>query len=261
MPDQSIHASGACPKQDDYIIDTDIPFRTITGLHLEVLPDDSLPCRGPGRAGDGNFLLTDFQVQSERSWRRIGADHSQQVGDYKIESVNQPGGRGWGVIPEADQTHYAIIEFEIPLSIPNGKLTVKLGFHSPTEYYLLGRFRLAVTTDSFPPLTTEPQWWVMVIATSDQVSQDPHPDLVRYYRDKVHPEAIQAKQEVARRQAELVRLQKASPSVMVMEEMPHPRDTHILIRGQYNQKGEKVFPSVPAILPPFRRGHPRTDSL
>jgi hypothetical protein len=101
LPDQSIHASGACPKQDDYIIDTDIPFRTITGLHLEVLPDDSLPCRGPGRAGDGNFLLTDFQVQSERSWRRIAADHSQQVGDYKIESVNQPGGRGWGVIPEA----------------------------------------------------------------------------------------------------------------------------------------------------------------
>jgi len=40
------------------------------------------------------------------------------------------------------------------------------------------------------------------------------------------------------------------PTVMVMEEMPTPRDSHILIRGEYDKKGAKVSPGVPAALTP-----------
>jgi hypothetical protein len=36
---------------------------------------------------------------------------------------------------------------------------------------------------------------------------------------------------------------------MVMEEMPKPRDTFMLVRGQYDKKGEKVTPGLPAALP------------
>ena len=39
------------------------------------------------------------------------------------------------------------------------------------------------------------------------------------------------------------------PTVMVMEEMEHPRDTHVLIRGQYDHPGDKVEPGVPAVFP------------
>ncbi len=35
----------------------------VTGFRLEVLPDDSLPNKGPGRAGNGNFVLTEFIVK------------------------------------------------------------------------------------------------------------------------------------------------------------------------------------------------------
>ncbi|MDB5307325.1 MAG: Planctomycete cytochrome [Gemmataceae bacterium] len=38
------------------------------------------------------------------------------------------------------------------------------------------------------------------------------------------------------------------PTVMVMEEMPTPRESHILLRGVYDKKGEKVTPAVPAVL-------------
>jgi hypothetical protein len=41
------------------------------------------------------------------------------------------------------------------------------------------------------------------------------------------------------------------PTVMVMEEMPKPRDTFLLQRGQYDHPGEKVAPGVPAALPPL----------
>jgi hypothetical protein len=46
------------------------------------------------------------------------------------------------------------------------------------------------------------------------------------------------------------------PTTMVMQEMPTPRDTHILIRGEYDKKGAKVGPGVPAALPPLPSGAP-----
>ncbi len=46
------------------------------------------------------------------------------------------------------------------------------------------------------------------------------------------------------------------PTVMVMQEMEKPRDTHILIRGQYDQPGDKVEPGVPAAFPALPTGVP-----
>jgi hypothetical protein len=46
------------------------------------------------------------------------------------------------------------------------------------------------------------------------------------------------------------------PTTMVMEEMPTPRDTHLLIRGEYDKKGAKVSPGVPAALPALAPGLP-----
>jgi hypothetical protein len=40
-------------------------------------------------------------------------------------------------------------------------------------------------------------------------------------------------------------------STMVMEEMAKPRATHVLLRGDYDRKGERVTPGVPASLPPL----------
>jgi len=43
----------------------------------------------------------------------------------------------------------------------------------------------------------------------------------------------------------------SSPQVMVMEEMPQPRETYMLIRGDFQKKGEKVTPGTPLSLPPL----------
>ena len=47
---------------------------------------------------------------------------------------------------------------------------------------------------------------------------------------------------------ERARYEETVPTVMVMEEMPKPRETHVLLRGAYDQPGEIVTPGVPAIL-------------
>jgi hypothetical protein len=55
---------------------------------------------------------------------------------------------------------------------------------------------------------------------------------------------------------ELADLDVNVPSTMVMEEMPKPRDTHILVRGDWQTKGEKVTAGTPAVLPPLPEGLP-----
>ena len=51
-------------------------------------------------------------------------------------------------------------------------------------------------------------------------------------------------------------LNASVPATMVMEEMPKPRATHILVRGDWQKKGAKVTPATPASLPPMPEGAP-----
>ncbi len=60
------------------------------------------------------------------------------------------------------------------------------------------------------------------------------------YRTK-GPELVATRQ----RQAEM---EAAIPTVMVMEELPKPRETHVLVRGQYDKKGEVVTAGYPSAL-------------
>ena len=47
------------------------------------------------------------------------------------------------------------------------------------------------------------------------------------------------------------------PTVMVMQELPEPRQAHILLRGNWETPGEKVDPGTPSWLPPMPAGAPR----
>ncbi|MFN9431132.1 MAG: DUF1553 domain-containing protein [Acidobacteriota bacterium] len=49
-------------------------------------------------------------------------------------------------------------------------------------------------------------------------------------------------------------LERSYPTVMIMAENPRRRETHILIRGEYNRPGEKVEPGLPSFLPPLPAG-------
>ncbi|MBI1918271.1 MAG: PSD1 domain-containing protein [Planctomycetes bacterium] len=49
---------------------------------------------------------------------------------------------------------------------------------------------------------------------------------------------------------------KQIPTTMVMQEMLQARETFLLLRGQYDKRGEKVTPAVPASLPPLPSGAP-----
>jgi hypothetical protein len=51
-------------------------------------------------------------------------------------------------------------------------------------------------------------------------------------------------------------LEAKVPSAMVMQELAKPRDTFVLMRGDYNKKGEKVRAALPSALPPLPKDAP-----
>jgi hypothetical protein len=49
----------------------------------------------------------------------------------------------------------------------------------------------------------------------------------------------------------------AIPVTLVMADLPTPRDTHVLIRGDYDKPADKVEAGTPAVFPPLPEGAPR----
>ncbi len=63
------------------------------------------------------------------------------------------------------------------------------------------------------------------------------------------PEPIrQARRRVRDLRDQRDQLLDSIPTTMVMEEMPTPRETYLLVRGAYDKPGERVMPGVPATL-------------
>ncbi len=87
--DASIFVEGDNAK-GTYRVAAPVPLDRVTGIRLEALADDRLPSRGPGRAGTGNFVVTEFTARwlpaaasqkLVRSWDFAGADDAWQVED------------------------------------------------------------------------------------------------------------------------------------------------------------------------------------
>lgn len=76
LGDNSILAGGANPQTSTYTVAAFSPLVGITGFRLEVLADGSFPDSGPGRNSNGNFVLTEFQV-----------DASSLPGDYNNNGI------------------------------------------------------------------------------------------------------------------------------------------------------------------------------
>src|SRR5262245_36059547 len=60
--DGSIAVGGTLADKDRLTLECSIQHSGVTGFRLEAMTDERLPANGPGRAADGNFVLTEFSV-------------------------------------------------------------------------------------------------------------------------------------------------------------------------------------------------------
>jgi hypothetical protein len=62
LPDGSLLAEGKSPETESYTVRARAPLKGITALRVELLPDERLPKGGPGRASNGDLILSDVRV-------------------------------------------------------------------------------------------------------------------------------------------------------------------------------------------------------
>src|SRR5262249_33148939 len=62
LADGSLLSGGKRPEKDTYTVVVHTSLKGITAVRLEVLTDDSLPRKGPGRQDNGNLHLNEFAV-------------------------------------------------------------------------------------------------------------------------------------------------------------------------------------------------------
>jgi len=167
----------------------------ISGLRLEALSDPSLPVGGPGRAGDGNFVLNELEVSAAP---KATPDQAKPVklatplSDFDqqnltiaqaIDGVSDQAGNGWAVSPAGGVDHWATFETAEPVGGEGGTvLTIKL-HHRYNEAWTLGKFRVSVTRVPRPIGLGLPETLRQVVATAPEVrTEAQRKSLVAYHR-------------------------------------------------------------------------------
>ncbi len=193
-PDGSVFASGKNKGPETYTITTKTDLTGITGIRLELLSDPRLPGRGPGRAPNGNLVLSEFKVIAEQAGKdepeqvvlhNAKATFSQQGFDVQ-RAIDNNLGTGWALVPQTGKNHTAIFEVKGPLGATGGtKLTFALVQNHTDKVHSIGRFRLAVTTAK-PPLPLEqvlPEHIARIVnKPADKRTDAERGALVAYYR-------------------------------------------------------------------------------
>lgn len=157
LDDRSIRADGSKEK-GVYEVTFDTSLKQISGLRLEALPVEGIPGGGPGFPGNGNFVITEFEVfaapkasPDQLQPVKIASGHASftQSG-FAIEQTfdgNSGDQKGWAVSPAGGTTHWATLKFAEPLKIESDvRLTIKLHQNHNAAEHRLARFRISATT-------------------------------------------------------------------------------------------------------------------
>jgi len=97
--------------------------------------------------------------------------------------------------------------------------------------------------------------FVSIIAKSRGIrSAEERSDLSRYYKENHAIDFIRAENGLTEAKKVKDAFYTKIPSSLIMEEMQPPRDTYLLVRGDFRTKGEKVTAATPAFLPPLPAG-------
>ncbi|MBI2424235.1 MAG: PSD1 domain-containing protein [Candidatus Hydrogenedentes bacterium] len=152
--DQSLLASGPSPDKEVYEISFEATG-AVRSFKLEIFTDPSLPAGGPGRAPEGNLVISGFEVERTPAGGtgaaepvRVAdaiADYAQDNGDYRaINAIDASDDTGWATgSPYRRENRSAIFTLAPDAGIAAGdRVTVRIRQNSPYPQHTVGRFRL-----------------------------------------------------------------------------------------------------------------------
>ncbi len=278
LADNSHLVSGPNPANDSYELTIPLNQKRMTGLLLEVFPDDSLPNKSLGRGSNGNFVLTEIQAQIESStlenakrlrFTRAEADYEQSgwpaksvIGDRRRTRQNEET-LGWAIDgndPAKRVARRLLLVFE-PLDVPSSaSLHITMRHDSQFADHNVGRFRWSLTTvepDAIKlnvPAATAEIAAILKLPASQRLAEH-RQQLEKYFLDNVPNPVRQAEDRVKAAELAISQYRDSLTTTMIMKER-EPRDAFILTRGQYDRPSEKVPRGLPAVLPPLPAGEP-----
>ncbi|WP_165072666.1 DUF1549 domain-containing protein [Paludisphaera rhizosphaerae] len=189
--DGAITAAGPAQRAD-FTVTAATDLEGIAAVRLEVLADPKQPQNGPGRAPDGNFVLSEFQLSAAPKatpdqpkpvgLRDALADFSQASFEVaKAIDGNSGDSRGWAVSPRTGVTHWATFRTKDPVGGPGGTvltLTLSQQYQPP---FTLGRFRISVARRD--PGLSLPEHLRAVLAVAPEVRTPAQTEtLLSYHR-------------------------------------------------------------------------------
>jgi hypothetical protein len=269
LDDGSYLAGGKNPAFDTYTFVAPTRLTGITSVRLEALAHPSLVRGGPGRAGNGNFALSDFRLTAAPlggSGKPVAVKlvrpraTFEQRGLPVATTIDADPRSAWAIDPQFGKDHAAVYELESPLGFPGGTvLTFTLSFNNNVGHNL-GRPRLSVSTAPRPFLAGAPMPEAVrtALARLDRakLTEAERTALLRWFRtrDAGYRDLTRKAQEHRRRGPKIDRMK----ALICSEGLPPVRlhtqgadfleQTHFLKRGDPNQKDGVATPGFPQVL-------------
>ena len=267
-PDGAISASGPSPLTETYTVETDAPSGAVTGFRLEVLPGENGK-EGPGRSGNGNFVLTEFSLKLVPAnggeprviaLQNANADFSQKSWDVAGAIDGKPE-TGWAITPQARRRHVAVFECAEPLTAtPGDKLVFTLEQAFGNQHTIL-RFRLSSTASPAPLKATLADDLVAIGWNANPAQRTPlqKTALANYHRDEIDPQAKELRRPIDEHAKKEPRYPATKAAVLA--ERAKPRETHVHVRGDFLRPGPRVEPATPTALHEFKARGAKPDRL
>lgn len=246
------------PANDTYTVHYSSSPQRVTAIRLEPKTHSNLPQGGPGRASNGNFVLSEFRAylttaegtRKQLPIARAIADHSQD--GYPIyHAIDKQDKTGWAINVKSGNANvnreatFFLVE-PIELSATD-KLTIELE-HAINDKYLIGCFALSTTSANTSSLQVPTSIQQLIQKETRTKDEDQQIDKAYKQTDLTRTSLVKIVDSI---KAQINAHKKSIPSTMILRELEKPRTTHIQIRGDYLRTGAVVQPAVPAVLPPI----------
>jgi hypothetical protein len=154
LRDASILTSGVGVQTDAFTLVAATHLANLAALRIEMIPDDVLPKRGPGRQpGSGNFVLSELKVTASPAGRpgeaapvklQNAAARFSQNGYAVAAAIDGNPSTGWAMHPQEGRENWAVFDLASPVGGAGGtRLELTIEQNHGGEH-LLGRFRVSV---------------------------------------------------------------------------------------------------------------------
>ncbi len=256
LADGSVLLTGKEPPDTDlYTVITAQPLTEVRTIRLEVLTDESLPGKGPGRGESErpNFVLHEFRVQhrdSTGTTRQLGfsaarADFSQQNWDV-AGAIDGRSPTGWAIAPEFGRSHFAEFQLQQPLTTAaEDELIFELDQHLG-KGRSIGRFRLRAGPAGFAEGSAAMPAEFLAVLQKPREKWTKADRKLLQQQFATEDELLQRLMQELQRQEKLLATLKPRTTLVMVESESRP--TFVFQRGDYRSPGEPVLPGFPAIL-------------